>query len=153
MNIDIALWIGVTSLVLAIPLSIASNLLTTRVISYLEKRKLIKARKTKEQALQAYNRIKAFREGTRDRYPYYILLGSSAALCAVASSTIVIVVVLISPSFEWGATSLLIALLLALLAVAFLAGIYETARQLERFDDYKKEFEKRWRPLDENDTQ
>jgi hypothetical protein len=153
MNIDIALWIGVASLVLAIPLAIIGNLLSPRVASYLERRQRIKARKTKKQALRIYNRIKAFREGTRDRYPYYILLGGSAALCAVASSTIVIVVVLISPSFEPGAISLLIALLLALLAVAFLAGIYETARQLERFYDYKKEFEKRWGPLDKNDTQ
>jgi hypothetical protein len=60
--------------------------------------------------------------------------------------------VLISPSFEPGVFSLLVALLLALLAVGFLAGIYEAARQLERFDDYKKEFEERWGPLNENDT-
>jgi hypothetical protein len=151
MNIDIALWIGVASLVLAVPLAVIGNLISPRVASYLERRQLIKARRTKAQALRIYNRIRAFREGTRDRYPYYILLASSAVLCAVASSTIVVVVVLISPSFEPGAVFLLIALLLALLAVAFLAGIYETARQLERFDDYKKEFEDRWGPLDEND--
>jgi hypothetical protein len=40
---------------------------------------------------------------------------------------------------------------LALLAVACVAGIYETARQLERFDDYKREFEERWGPLSEDD--
>jgi hypothetical protein len=37
------------------------------------------------------------------------------------------------------------------MSVGFLMGLYETARQLERFDDYKKEFEERWGPLDEND--
>src|SRR2546429_2579145 len=100
MNIDIALWIGVASLVLAVPLGIASNLLTPRLISYLEKRKLIKTHKTRQQALQIYSRIRAFREGRRDKYPYYILLGSSAVLLAVAASTVVIVVFLVSPSFS-----------------------------------------------------
>ena len=110
-----------------------------------------KARKTKDQALRIYNRIQAFREGRRDRYSYYILLAGSAVLCAIASSTIIIGVLLISPSFEPTMLFLLIALILALFAVGFLAGIYETARQLERFDDYKKEFEERWGPLSEDD--
>ena len=47
--------------------------------------------------------------------------------------------------------SLLVALILAMLAVASLAAIYETARQLERFEDYKKEFEERWGPLSADD--
>jgi hypothetical protein len=154
MNIEIiTFWIGVASLVLALPVGIASILLTPRLISYLEKRKLIKTRKTRQQALQVYNRIKAFKEGRRDRYPYYILLASLAALLAVAASTVVIVVSIISPSFENAVLSLGLACVIALMSVAFLAGIYETARQLERFDDYKKEFEERWGPLNENDIQ
>jgi len=82
----IGLWVGIISLVLAIPLGIASNLLTTRLLSYLERRRLIKARKTRQQALQVYKRIRAFQEGRRDKYPFYILLASSAVLCAIASS-------------------------------------------------------------------
>ncbi len=31
-----------------------------------------------------------------------------------------------------------------LLMIILLAAIYENARQIERFDDYKAEFEKRW---------
>ena len=151
MNVDIALWIGVASLVLAVPLGIASNLLTPRLISYLEKRKLIKTHKTRQQALQIYSRIRAFREGRRDKYPYYILLGSSAVLLAVAASTVVIVVFLISPSFEIAVFSFGVACVIALMSVGLLAGLYETARQLDRFDDYKKEFEDRWGPLDAND--
>jgi hypothetical protein len=152
MNTDmIAFWIGVAGVVLAVPLAIVGNLLTPRVASYLEKRKLIKARKTRGQALRIYNRIQAFREGRRDRYSYYILLAGSAVLCAIASSTIIIGVLLISPSFEPTNVFLLMAFTLALFAVGFLAVIYETARQLERFDDYKKEFEERWGPLSESD--
>jgi membrane protein implicated in regulation of membrane protease activity len=148
---SIALWIGVMSLVLAVPLAVAANLLTPHVFSYLEKRRLIKARKTRTQALLIYNRIRAFREGRRDRYSYSILLAGSAVLCAIASSTIIIGVLLISPSFEPTMVFLLIAFILALFAVGFLAGIYETARQLERFHDYKKEFEERWGLLSEDD--
>jgi hypothetical protein len=151
MNFDIALWVSVVSLVLIVPLGIASNLLTPRLISYLERRKLIKTRKTKEQALRTYNRIKAFREGRRDKYPYFILLGSSAVLLAIAASTMVIVVLLISPSFENAVFSLALACVVALMSVGLLAGLYETARQLERFDDYKKEFEERWGSPSEDD--
>ncbi len=96
----IGFWVGIISLVLAIPLGIASNLLTTRLLSYLERRRLIKARKTRQQALQVYKRIRAFQEGRRDKYPFYILLASSAVLCAIASSTILVGVLLISPSVE-----------------------------------------------------
>jgi hypothetical protein len=39
MDIDLGFWVGITALVLAIPLGIASNLLTSRLIAYLEKRK------------------------------------------------------------------------------------------------------------------
>jgi hypothetical protein len=41
------------------------------------------------------------------------------------------------------------AFVIAILSAVFLVGIYETARQLERFDDYKKEFEQRWGPIDD----
>ena len=74
--------------------------MTPRLVSYLEKRKLIKARKTREQALQIYNRIKAFREGKRDRYPFYMLLVGSAVISAIGASTIIIIVVLMSPEFQ-----------------------------------------------------
>jgi hypothetical protein len=97
MNIDLLL--VVVGWLLAVPIGIASNLLTSRLTSYLEKRKLIKAHKTRQQALQIYNRIRAFREGRRDKYAYYILLGSSAVILAVAASTIVIVVFIVSPDF------------------------------------------------------
>jgi len=147
----IALWVGVISLVLTVPMSIASIILTPRLLSYLEKRKLIKARKTREQALQIYNRIRAFREGRRDRYPFYILLSSLAMFFAVAASTIIIVVLLISP--ELIVLWLVIAFMLAFLSAILLAGVYETARQLDRFDDYKKEFEERWGPLSETDLE
>jgi hypothetical protein len=100
MNTDISFWVGVISLVLTVPLAVTANLLTPRVFSYLEKRRLIKARKTRTQALLIYNRIRAFREGRRDKYAFYILLASSAVLFAIASSTIVTVVLLTLSSFE-----------------------------------------------------
>jgi hypothetical protein len=147
----IGFWVGIISLVLAIPLGIASNLPTTRLLSYLERRRLIKARKTRQQALQVYKRVRAFQEGRSDKYPFYLLLASSAVLCAIASSTILVGVLLISPSVENTVLSLVVSFALALVAIVLLAGIYETARQLERFDDYKKEFEERWGPLSEDD--
>jgi hypothetical protein len=152
---DIGFWVGIIGLVLAVPLGVAANLLTSlltpRLVSYLEKRRLIKAGKTRRQALLVYNRIRAFQEGRRDRYVFYILLASSSVLLAIASSTLVIVIVLISPQFENAVVFLVMAFVLAFGAVILLASIYETARQLDRFDDYKREFEERWGPPSADD--
>jgi hypothetical protein len=139
--VDLGFWMGITALALAIPLGIASNLLTSRLVAYLERRRLIKTHKTREQAIQTYKRIKAFREGRRDKYPYYMMLVSLAIICAIAASTIIIVLCLVLPRFEiailWGTS----AFILSILGALFLVGFYETSRQLERFDDYTKEFE------------
>src|SRR5262245_60568285 len=151
MSPELGLWIGVIALVLAVPLGVAANLLTFRVVAYLENRKLIKARKTRAQALVTYNRIRAFKEGRRDKYAWYFVVATSGVVCAIASSTIIIAVLLTSPGFEPALILLLVAFILAMFAVACVAGIYETARQLERFDDYKKEFEERWGPLSDHE--
>ncbi len=148
---DISLWIGVITLVLAIPLGVASNLLTHRLVSFLEKRKLIKTHRTRQQVLQVYNRIKSFHDGRRDRYPFYLLLASSAVICAVASSTIVILIVLINPDTSILPIILMLAVVFFLFALLFLAGLYETARKLEQFDKYKAEVEKRWGPIDDKE--
>jgi hypothetical protein len=143
---DIGLWLGVISLVLAIPLGIASNLLTTRFIGYLEKRKILKTHKTKQTELRMYRRVKAFREGTRDRYPFYIMLAGSGVGCLVAGCTCVIVAFLVIgvPLKE---ISILFAITFVLLGTTLLFGINETAKQLENFDEYKAMLENRWGPI------
>jgi ABC-type Co2+ transport system permease subunit len=142
---DISLWLSVTALALAIPLGVASNLLTAQVIAYLEKRRLLKSHRTKQQALIVFNRIKAFKEGRRDRYPFYLILASSAACCSVIASTLILVACIQQDlSFETRIAVALFALIGALMTIVLLGVIYETARQIERFDDYKAEFEKSW---------
>ena len=146
-------WLGIAALILAIPVGVMSHLLGHRVQVYLEKRKLIRSNATRQQAIRTYNRIEAFHNRTRDRYAYYMLLLGSATICAVASSISIILsalidldrsIVLISPSL----ILLLLASLFAVLAVVFMSALYETSRQLDRFDDYKTEFEKQWGPID-----
>jgi hypothetical protein len=145
---DLSGWIGVIALALAVPLGVASHLLAIRFTSFLERRKLIKTHKTRQQALQGYERIKAFHEGRRDKYPYYMLLMGAAVLLGIAASTVVIVTVVISPALEIILMCFGAAAILEMASVVLLAGLYATARQLERFDDYKKEFEKQWGPID-----
>ena len=144
---DLSAWISIVALVLAVPLGVASHLLTFRFVSFLERRKLIKAEKTKQQALQVYKRIKAFHDGTKDRYAYYLLLASAAIICAISASTLILVIAL-QNTFPL-AILVILAALAALVTSLLLIGIYETARQLERFDDYKKEFVERWGPIDD----
>ena len=59
-QVDWSLALSVIALFLTIPLGIASNLLTPRLISYLERRRLIKTQQSRKEALVIYNRIKAF---------------------------------------------------------------------------------------------
>jgi ABC-type transport system involved in cytochrome bd biosynthesis fused ATPase/permease subunit len=145
---DFSAWVSITALILVIPLGVASNLLTYRFSSFLERRKLIKTHKTRQQALQGYERIKAFHEGRRDKYPYYMLLMGTAVLLCIVAATIVIVAAVVSPPFEIILIWCGFAVIFVMMSIVLLAGLYWTARQLERFDDYKKEFEKQWGPID-----
>jgi hypothetical protein len=153
-RLDVGAWLGIAALILAIPVGVMSHLLGHRVQVYLEKRKLIRSNATRQQAVRLYNRIKSFHNRTRDRYAYYLLLAGWAAICAVASSTCMVLIVIINPDVNLvpGPPSpalilLLLAVLFALFAVIFMLALYETSRQLDRFDDYKAEFEEQWGPI------
>jgi hypothetical protein len=151
-HMDWGFWLGVSALILAIPLGVITNLLTPRVMSFLERRKLIKTHKSRRQALQIYNRMRAFREGRSDRYAFYILWGSFAVIAAIAASTFAILFVLVDPpTLESQMLSVAGALLCGLVAFTSLATIYDTARKLEHIDKYKAEFEARWGPIEDKD--
>jgi hypothetical protein len=112
----------------------------------------MKKHKTRQQALVVFNRIKAFREGKRDRYAFYMLLVGAAIISALFASTLILIISIqvheYPISIEYGIVALL-AVVAFLLALIFLTTLYETARQIERFDDYKAELEKRWGPIDD----
>jgi hypothetical protein len=61
----------VLGILLGIPVAyiigIVAHMHAIRLGHFLENRKLLKKRKTRQQALVAFNRIKAFREGKRDK--------------------------------------------------------------------------------------
>jgi hypothetical protein len=149
-NIDwgivIGLAVAIVSLALAVPLGIASNLLTPRLIAYLEKRKLIKSNRSKEQELANYKRVEAFKNGMRDRYPFYILLAIAAVISAVGSATCLVLLAL----KDWNVLDslnpllLLLTFLLSVFGVLFMAIIAATARQIEQFEQYQAEIRKRW---------
>jgi hypothetical protein len=145
-HIDWSLVASVVSLALVIPLGIASNLLTPLLIAYLEKRKLIKSNRSKEQELANYKRVEAFRNGTRDRYPYYILLAIAAVISAVGSATCFILLAF----KDWNVLDslnpvvFLLAFVLAVLAILFMVVIAETARHIEQFEQYQVEIRKKW---------
>jgi hypothetical protein len=141
-KLDVGFWIGI---LLAIPLSVASNLLSRPLFAYLDRRKLIKANRTRQQALDMYRRISAFRAGTRDRFPYYILLGIWAVVCAIIGSTLLLLALLVHTETPFPFLTLtLLALFFLLLTIGILMGLYETSRRLDNFDAYKAEFEAQW---------
>jgi hypothetical protein len=153
---DSQFWLGViVTVILGLPgayvIAILANMHTPRLVQFLESRRLLKKHKTRKQALEMFNRVKAFRDGTRDRYPFYILLATAALICGIISSTLILIVVFQNefPLFFPFAILVLIAAIAALVMMLFLTAIYETARQIERFDEYKAELEQRWGSIDE----
>ncbi len=144
---DVSSWLSVVALVLVIPLGVITNLLTPRVIAYLEKRKLLKSHRTKSQDIAAYKRIESFKDGTRDKYPFYILLATASVLSGIASATCIVLFALnigTGVFIDLPNPILLVALFFACLAVATMGGIYETARRIENFEQYQAEIRKKW---------
>jgi len=86
--------LGFAFFLLSIPMGIATNMLTPRFVAYLEKRKLIKSNRTKEQDIAAYRSIEAFKNGTRDKYASYIALAILSVNFAVGCSTCILLLVL-----------------------------------------------------------
>ena len=69
--------------------------------------------------------------------------------CSIIAATLILsLVIQQESSFETRVILSLLALIAVLMPIACLAGIYEHARQIERFDDYKAEFERRWGPIE-----
>jgi hypothetical protein len=130
---------------LAYLIGILANVHAIRFMQFRDNRKLLKKAKTRQQALLIFQRIKAFKEGKRDRYPFYMILASSAVCCSILAATLILIVVIRQDfSFEIRMGFGLMALIAVVLTIGALAAIYEHARQIERFDDYKREFEARW---------
>jgi hypothetical protein len=161
---DVGTWVGVISFVLAIPMGVLSIFFYGWLRADLEKRKLVKTDQTRLLAIQAYNRVKAFHNRTRDRYSYYLILVGWSAICAVVSGTNTVLLFVLHPDIQFnfqpdpqlhpglGIVILLaLAIAFALFAVMFMVILYDVSRHLENFDAYKRELEDRWGPIDIDD--
>jgi len=153
-RLDVGAAVGIVALILAIPVGVMSHVLGHRFLQQLEKRKLVKANATRQQAIRTYNLIKSFHNRTRDRYAYYLVLAGWAVICAIVSSTSIILIVFIKPNMQINPPDPLAVVLIAfafvfaLFAVVLMVVLYGTSRQLDRFDDYKAELEQQWGPID-----
>ncbi len=85
-----------------------------------------------------------------------MMLAGWAVICAVASGTNIILIVIINPDIQYiavpgpSAILVILAIVFAFFAVIFMLSLYETSRQLERFDEYKADLERQWGPMDED---
>jgi hypothetical protein len=150
--VDISFWLSIISLALIIPLGIVTNLLTPRIITYLENRKLIKSRRTKEQDLAAYKSVKDFKNGTRDKYPVFLALAVFSVNCAIGAAVCVLLAALKYGTLDEATLFFsqpivflsLLAFLFFLLSILFLILIVTTERRIERFDEYTAEIRTKW---------
>lgn len=131
-------------------MGIATNMLTPRFIAYLEKRKLIKSTRTKEQDIAAYRRIEAFKNGTRDKYATYIGLAVLAVFFAIGGNTLVVILAVKYPDFDGKIFSppdiffLILAVMVLLISTPSLIAIFLISQRIERFDEYGAELRKKW---------
>ncbi|MGY4370736.1 MFS family permease [Bradyrhizobium sp. LB1.3] len=145
-------WIGIISLGLAVPLGIATNLLTPHLVSYLDRRRLIKWTRSKGQELRVYRQVKAFRDGTRDKYPFYIMMGALCVCFELAASTLALTAFITFPHPHFDITALeparfVIGLLSGAffaLGAVFLVTISATERRIDNFDEYTAEVREKW---------
>jgi flagellar biosynthesis protein FlhB len=149
------------TIILTIPLSVLSIFVYGWIRSGLERRKLVKTDQTRQQAIRAFNTVKAFHNRTRDRYAYYLIVVGWAVICAVASGTMLILLFVLHPDIRFDfspdsklnpgagvAILFLLTMIFALLSVISMISIYSVSRRLGHFDSYKKEMEDRWGPLE-----
>jgi len=149
----------ILGIILGIPVAyvigILAHMHAPRFVRYLESRKLLKTHKTRQQALLIYSRVKAFHDGTRDRYAFYIVLAIGSVVSAILGSMLLLIIFTQNRDLpipvEYGVI-LILATLAFLIAALSAIAIYNTARQIERFDDYKAEVEARWGPIDQENS-
>jgi preprotein translocase subunit SecY len=136
--------------VLGIPVTfiihILANLFHPRLVAFLDSRRIAKIRRSKTQALSAYTRIKAFHDGTRDRYPFYIMLSSASVISAIAASTCIVIIFTLKPDDP--TYLIILAIFFALLMFLWLAVVQGTEHATEHFDEYRKQVERQWGPLE-----
>jgi hypothetical protein len=138
---DLGFWLG---LALSIPLSILGNILTPKLVAYLERRKVVKTTRSRRQETMVYERTRAFKNGTRDRYPFYFLCATSSVLCAIAASTLIALLLLLPLGLDIRVAGWALAMALAFLSLTLLLGIHITAYNLKNFADYERRFKERW---------
>jgi hypothetical protein len=133
-------WLGIAFFVLSIPMGMISIMLTPRFVSYLEKRKLIKLNRSKEQDIAAYRSVEAFKNGSRDKYASYIAMSALSVIFAMGGATCILLLAL-----KYDAVFLFVlTFVFFLFSFLFLAIIIGTARRIERFAEYTAEIRKKW---------
>jgi hypothetical protein len=150
--VDISIWLGIAFFLLSIPMGIATNMLTPRFVAYLEKRKLIKFNRSREQDIAAYRSVEAFKNGSRDKYASYIAMSALSVIFAIGGATCVLLLALKyeplsqdTPYFHQPTFFLsFLTFVIFLLSFLFLAIIIGTARRIDRFDEYTAEIRRKW---------
>jgi hypothetical protein len=144
--------LAIAFFVLSIPMGIATNMLTPRLAAYLDKRKLIKSNRTKEQDIATYRSIEAFKNGSRDKYASYFMLAVLSIFFANAGFACVLFWALkfgnLNLDFKLeDLPSLFLGFLAGasfMLSFVFLLILAQTARRIDRFDEYTAELRKKW---------
>lgn len=159
---DEGIWIGLTiGGVISLLASIAANLLHTKLVAFLDKKKLVSHEKRRKKAMELNSVIRALHTGERNREIYFTRLTIIAFLCfavamvAFIGSGIVLAIIIslaTEPSLDLATGfRVCIFLVMFLLTHTFLLLAYLEIQRLRRikyatdnFAEYEIDFRNRW---------
>ena len=148
---DTTFWVtlginAVVTLVLVMAAIVITPVASAKVVNFLYTRRVSRSLKQKQIELSAYERVKAFHLGTKDKQFYYVFLGTLSTGFFIASATCMIAAVVVGKAYtdERFLAGLLVGVICGLLGVLMLVGMQTTASNLENFEDYEKRVKERW---------
>jgi hypothetical protein len=139
--LELNFWLG---LALSIPLSILANVFTPKLLSYLERRKILKTHRTRSKEKEMVERAREFKSGKRDKYAYYFLCALGSIFFMIVGSSVTLVLLLTSPNLDNLLIGVAVIAASLVLCASLFMSIHITGYNIDNFADCERRFKERW---------
>jgi hypothetical protein len=138
---------AVLTLLLGLIAIIIAPVASAKLTDFLYTRRVSRTLKQKQKELSAYNLVKAFHQGTKDKQFYYVFLSTFAIGFFIAAAiSFILVTILAGENYfsEKYIVGFFVGCICLLLGILMLVGMRTTATNLENFNEYEKRVKDRW---------
>jgi hypothetical protein len=136
------------TLVLGVVAILITPVAARAIIALFERQRTSHSLKRKTRELADYARIKAFHEGKKDKYFFYVYVGTiSIGFAIMAATSFIVTIIYMSKEnyfLDGVIVGYLVGIICVLISILSLAGLQYTATNLEKFDEYEKRVKERW---------